>query len=73
MAAATGTSQADGIQQLATHQSAIVTAEAQVPEPGWRCPMPKKVAMSQETRDLGAVFGNELIMLEIANVIEKDF
>jgi hypothetical protein len=58
---------------LATHQSAIVTAEAQVPDPGCKWPMPKKVAMSQETRDLGAVFGDELIMLEIANVIEKDF
>src|SRR6476646_11445028 len=54
-AVATGTSQADEIQRLAAHQTAIVTADAQVPEPGWRCPMPKNVAISQERRDLGAV------------------
>jgi hypothetical protein len=40
---------------LAAHQRAIVTAEAQVPEPGCKCPMPKNVAISQERRDLGAV------------------
>src|ERR1700744_537653 len=42
----------DGIQLHAHHQSNTVTAEAHVPEPGCRWPMPKKVAMSQERRDL---------------------
>src|ERR1700731_241909 len=50
---AAGTSQADGSQWFAAHQSPIVTAEAQVPEPGCKCPIPKKVAISQDRRDLG--------------------
>jgi hypothetical protein len=62
----------DGSQQLAAHQSAIVTAEAHVPDPGCKCPMPKKVAITQESRDLGAA-GDEVIMLRIANVTEKGF
>lgn len=32
-----------------------MTAEAHVPDPGCKCPMPKNVAISQEKRDLGAV------------------
>jgi hypothetical protein len=52
---AAGTNQPDGSQWLAVHQSAIVTAEAHVPEPGCKYPMPKNVAINQEERDLGAV------------------
>lgn len=50
-----GTSQAEGSHWLIVHHSAIVSAEAHVPEPGWRWPMPKNVAIIQEGRDLGAV------------------
>jgi len=57
-AIAAGTFQADGIHRLAAHQSKTVTAAAHVPEPGCKWPMPKKVAISQEGRDLGAVFVN---------------
>ena len=49
---------------LAAHQSAIVTAEAHVPEPGWRCPMPKKVAISHESRDLGAEESDVMVLSE---------
>jgi hypothetical protein len=52
MAIATGTTHADGSHKPAAHQSASVAADAQVPEPGWRCPTPKNVAMVQERRDL---------------------
>jgi hypothetical protein len=63
IATAVGTSQADGSQLLAAHQRAIVTAEAQVPEPGCRYPIPKKVAIIQERRDLGAVFGDRIMVV----------
>jgi hypothetical protein len=55
IAIAAGTIHAEGIRRPAAHQIAIVTAEAHVPEPGCKCPMPKNVAISQERRDLGAV------------------
>ena len=63
MAIAAGTTHADGSHKPAAHQSASVAADAHVPEPGWRCPIPKNVAMVQETRDLG-IIGDEVIMLE---------
>jgi hypothetical protein len=72
-AIAAAASHVDGSHMLAAHHSAIVTADAHVPEPGCKWPMPKKVAISQERRDLGAVFGDEVIMLGIANIIEKGF
>src|SRR3954465_6040602 len=57
-AIAAGMSHVDGSHMLATHHSAIVTAEAHVPDPGCKCPMPKKVAMSQESRER---VGDELL------------
>src|ERR1700704_374842 len=50
----TGTSEAIGSHLLAAHQRATVMAEAHVPEPGCRCPIPKKVAIIHERRDLEA-------------------
>jgi hypothetical protein len=55
IASAESASHAVGMQRPAPHQSKTVTAAAHVPEPGCKCPMPKKVAISQERRDLGAV------------------
>src|SRR6185312_4571516 len=63
-ATAAGTCHPEGSHKPAAHQSAIVAADAQVPEPGWRCPMPKKVAMRQERRDCGEITGGALIILE---------
>jgi hypothetical protein len=60
-AMAAGTSHAGGIQRLAAHQSAIVTADAHVPEPGWRYPMPTNVAISQERRDLEEVESDVMV------------
>src|ERR1051326_3302688 len=51
IAIAVGIIQAEGISSPAAHQIAIVTAAAHVPEPGCKCPMPKKVAISQEVRE----------------------
>ena len=53
MASAIGVSKDVCSQWPAVHHSNTVTAEAQVPDPGCKCPMPKKVAISQERRDLG--------------------
>jgi hypothetical protein len=71
MAIAAGTTHADGSHKPAVHQSASVAADAQVPEPGWRCPTPKNVAMVQEMRDLGVTTGDEVINVGIATVTKK--
>ena len=55
-ATATVASPASGIHRAASHHSRIVNAAAHVPGPGWRCPTPKNVARSQETRDLEVTF-----------------
>src|SRR6478609_244473 len=57
-------SHAAGSQWPAPHQSKTVTAAAHVPEPGCKWPMPKKVAISQERRDLGGPVEDGVIMLE---------
>lgn len=48
---AVAASQPELIQCAASHQSATVIADAYVPGPGYMCPTPKKVAISQEPRD----------------------
>ena len=52
---AVGSSQLGAISRAAAHHTRIVIAEAHVPDPGCRWPMPKKVAIIHEKRDLPTV------------------
>jgi hypothetical protein len=62
------TNHASGSHNPTAHQSARVAADAQVPEPGWRWPMPKKVAISQGRRER---VGGELLTKQTCRDVTK--